>query len=291
MYEDFESHLKKRNYSKHTVRGYVYSIKQFHNFYSIKNICDINNEDIQAWRKYLEDKGNSIRTVAFKFEGLRSYLKFIYNEYGLTTALTNDEGKYLRIRIQKLKYRLKDIYYNKELSIREIRKMISAAREKGELRDELLMSLLFTTGIRISEALNIKSSEIVKDRIEILGKRNKVRSVNIPASIRKLARKYISSKKIKTKYLFTGKKGNNAILPQTADKIIKKYGRLAGIKKEKCFCHNFRHSYTIEEIKDGIDLNTIAEDLGIENIETLKIYQNRDEKAVRDRTNRRGRKL
>ena len=72
---------------------------------------------------------------------------------------------------------------------------------------------------------------------------------------------------------------------------LKKYGKIAKVKEKKLFLHNLRHFYTIDCIKQGMDLNTIAQNLGIEDLEILKIYQSRDLKVLQEQSNKKGRRL
>ena len=72
---------------------------------------------------------------------------------------------------------------------------------------------------------------------------------------------------------------------------FKKYGIAAKVKKDKLFLHNLRHFYTIDAIKQGQDLNTLAQNLGIESMEILKIYQARDIHKMQNETNKKGRRL
>ena len=83
---------------------------------------------------------------------------------------------------------------------------------------------------------------------------------------------------------------DNEIKSCNCYRIFKKYGRQANVNEKKLFLHNLRHFYTIDEIKNNTDLNTLAQNLGIENLETLKIYQSRDIEIMKEKAKKMGEK-
>ena len=295
FYEDeFKKYLLGKDKAENTIKTYCYAVKEFLNYYQ-KDLEELDMIDINDWREDLREHGKSINTVQNRFEGLRSYLKFLATFQELKNELIKKENNKIKIDMPVIRYTLRDFYYKKELSLHEIRRIIASIEEFEtneflKVRNILLISLLWTTGLRVSEALSLKYEKFLTGRVEVQGKRRKVRSVIIPGSILKHARKLQKLQKEPSEYIFTTTTGKT-IKRQTVFTLLQKAGRKAGIKQDKLFPHNLRHSYTIDEIKEGVDLNTLADNLGIEDLETLKIYQQREEKKVRERANKKGRRI
>ena len=292
--EEFKKHLLSKDKSINTIKTYSYGVQEFLNFYK-KDLKELQLFEINEWRDELLGQNKSIRTIENRFEGLRSYIRFLAEKKDFRNDLVKIIDGKMKIEMPLIRYTIRDFYYKKELSLEEIRKIISAIEkfEKNEYRLErnvLLISLLWTTGLRVSEALSIKYKQLITGRIEVMGKRRKVRSVLIPGSIIKQAKKLEALKITESEYLFTTTTGRQ-IKRQTAFLFLRKYGKKAGIKERKLFPHNLRHSYTIDEIKQGVDLNSIADNLGIDDLETLKVYQQREESKVRERVNKKGRRI
>lgn len=292
--EEFKKHLLSKDKSINTIKTYSYGVQEFLNFYK-KDLKELQLFEINEWRDELLGQNKSIRTIENRFEGLRSYIRFLAEKKDFRNDLVKIIDGKMKIEMPVIRYTIRDFYYKKELSLEEIRKIISAIEkfEKNEYRLErnvLLISLLWTTGLRVSEALSIKYKQLITGRIEVMGKRRKVRSVLIPGSIIKQAKKLEALKITESEYLFTTTTGRQ-IKRQTAFLFLRKYGKKAGIKERKLFPHNLRHSYTIDEIKQGVDLNSIADNLGIDDLETLKVYQQREESKVRERVNKKGRRI
>lgn len=253
------------NYTKATIDAYFKGITIFNNFLGNR---EINRSTIDEFKIYLmEERKVSIRTVSSYFAILRNYFKF----------------KGIDVKVPEVKYKIMDTYYNKELSRKEINKILAAAKENNE-RDYLLILLLVTTGMRVSEGLSLTTDHLNKRWIEITCK-GKTRSLIIPPAVKTKLKEYVERKELEGP-LFVSRLTKKAMSRGRVFNMVKKYGSIAKVRRDKCFPHNFRHSYTISEIEIGTDLKTLAEDLGHKGIETLEIYKQRSIEEKRKRMNK-----
>ncbi len=257
------------NYTKATVEAYLKGITIFNNFLDDR---EVTRTVINEFKIYLlEERKVSIRTVSTYFVILRNYFKF----------------RNIDVKVPVIKYKIMDTYYNKELSKKEINRILRAAKEKNE-RDYLLILLLVTTGMRVSEGISLTSEQLKKRWIEITCK-GKTRTLIIPPTVKTKLKAYVNDNNIKGP-IFVSKLTKKAISRGRVANFVKEYGRKAKVRREKCFPHNFRHSYTISEIEIGTDLKTLADDLGHNRIETLEIYKQRSIEEKKKRMNKIARK-
>lgn len=242
------------NYTKATVDVYFKDVTIFNNFLKGR---EINRSIINEFKIYLmEERKVSIRTVSSYFAILRNYFRF----------------KGIDVKVPEIKYIIRDIYYGKELTTKEINRILAAAKEKNE-RDYLLILLLVTTGMRVSEGLSLTTDHLKKRWLEVTCK-GKTRSVILAPAVKNKLQSYVENNNIEGP-VFVSRLTKKAISRGRVIDFVKKYGQKARVKREKCFPHNFRHAYTISEIEAGTDLQTIAENLGHKGIETLEIYKRR----------------
>lgn len=297
MLQDFEQYLKEKYYSKNTVKTYLANFKKFMTDMNISKVEELNNEVFLNYRAEMQSKNVKGQTINTKFEAIRSFLKFLYNSKNIIAPACEIKEAKLRVKLPEIKIRIYDRFYKKELSIHEIKRILREINKDSnkfyKMRNIILIQLLASTGLRISEALQINIDAAISGKCEVVGKRNKIRTVLIPATVIKACRefrKYRKSLYLKNEKLFIDLQ-DKTIQAQNCLKMIKKYGNAAKVKPSKLFSHNFRHFYTIDCINQGIDLNTIAQNLGIEDMEVLKIYQSRDLKRLQEQANKKGRRL
>ena len=288
MLQEFEEYLKGKYYSRHTVRTYLTNFRKFMADMDISNIEELNSEKFLKYEEKLQSEKKKGQTINTKFESIRSFLKFLYESKKILAPVCEVRSSGLKMNLPEIKIRIYDRFYKKELSIKEIKRILREIQGESNkfyrLRNEILIQLLATTGLRIFEALQLNIDEVISGRCEIVGKRNKIRTVLIPATVVKKCREFRNEK------LFIGS-NDSPLKEQACLRVLKKYGKIAKVKEKKLFLHNLRHFYTIDCIKQGMDLNTIAQNLGIEDLEILKIYQSRDLKVLQEQSNKKGRRL
>lgn len=247
-------------------------------------------ETIEKFKKELLLRRYSINTI----ETYSSCLKIIINKIGENPSIDEIKEYLLTIKnasyhkqivgcihryfefVLKQKLSLKDIPYpRKEEKLPEILSQAEIQlifKQITNLKHKSILSLLYGCGLRISEVINLKISDIDSSRmiINIRGaKGNKDRQVQLPVELLILLRKYFSAFNPK-EYLFNGqfcaKYSDRSI-----NQLLKYYSKKAGIKK-RVHAHKFRHSFATHLLDKGIDIFLIQKLLGHKKQETTEIY-------------------
>ena len=227
---------------------------------------------------YNSSKKNSPRSQARKISGLKSFFKFlVFEGYLKSSPMSNIESP-------KLGRKLPDI-----LNVEEISQMISSIniKEKFGQRNKTIIEILYGTGIRVSELIELKISNIFfkENLIRVLGKGDKERFVPIGLKAKKSIIDYINNDR---KYQKIEESSNDILILSKYGKkitrhmiftLIKNISKKSGITK-KISPHTFRHSFASHLLKNGADLRTIQLILGHENITTTEIYTHLDSKHL-----------
>jgi len=155
------------------------------------------------------------------------------------------------------------------------------------LRDALILELLYSTGIRVSELVNITLKDISysERKIKILGKGNKERYTLYGKKCEELLNKYIDSSRKKllkqnNDYLILSNTGKQINVRQIRN-IINNYTKKSGVNL-KISPHTFRHTYATHMLNDGADLRSVQELLGHENLSTTTIYTHLSNERLRN---------
>lgn len=250
--KDFELYLKKKNRSKLTILSYTNDVR-FMLEYLKKPISEITSDDLFTYKYYMISELNfEMSSINRKVIAINQFFSFMK----IDTLLIGE-----RIHFQN--------YLESTLTECEINSMIDLARSKNDYRFIAIISTLKLTGTRISECLQIKLSDSAKDTIVIVGKGSKRRTIFIPIKLKEHWNKYIKHRKNTSDKLFTGIRGGTT--PSAVDRMIKKYGLLCGIDKDKLHCHNLRHYCALSLCKiSGIE--QVADILGHSSLESTRIY-------------------
>lgn len=158
----------------------------------------------------------------------------------------------------------------RELSIEEYRRLLKAAKEKGDLQILNIMETIASTGIRISE-LRFITVASVSTRRALVSLKGKTRQVLIPAELCKKLRRYCRERKITSGSIFVTRTGR----PIDRSNILhrmKALSEAAKVNREKIFPHNLRHFFAVNYYKTEKDIVRLADLLGHANINTTRIY-------------------
>ena len=267
--EKFIDYLSsEKRFSKHTITSYSVDIDQFllflSNKYQIrKEISDISFQIVRSWIASLLEKGILPRSVVRKISTLRTYFKFLIREEYI------HENPMLKIVSPKSKKRLP--LFIEEDKIESLLNEIDFDDGFIGERDKLIIELFYVTGVRLSELINIKISDIniTNNIVKVLGKRNKERL--IPLSVRtKDHLQYFIEKYNIDNYLFT-KKDNKRVYTKLVYRVVKKYiGKISSINKKSP--HILRHTFATHMLNNGADINAIKELLGHANLSATQVY-------------------
>jgi len=280
--KDYKSYLKiERGLSLNSIMSYENDIISLKNYILDNKIKESPIEctpDTVNSFIYNSSKKNSPRSQARKISGLKSFFKFlVFEGYSKSSPMSNIESP-------KLGRKLPDI-----LNVEEISQMINSIniKEKFGQRNKTIIEILYGTGIRVSELIELKISNIFfkENLIRVLGKGDKERFVPIGLKAKKSIIDYINNDR---KYQKIEESSNDILILSKYGKkitrhmiftLIKNISKKSGITK-KISPHTFRHSFASHLLKNGADLRTIQLILGHENITTTEIYTHLDSKHL-----------
>lgn len=272
MKEKFLEKLKyEYNYSDLTINGYDYEITKFLDYLNNNHLDykKINLDMIRNYLKYLDSLKYKKNSISKNLSSLRSFYKFLTEE----KVVLNNPFK--NISNPKKDKKLPDF-----LNYEEINKLFDSADTTTPLglRNRCILELLYDTGIRVSELVNLKINDIEFDKkiINILGKGKKERIVYYGDYLQEVLGKYINDSR---KYLLNNKLSEYLILNNNGSKIttrgveyiIDKMVNEAAIK-HKISPHVLRHTFATHMLNGGADIKSIQQLLGHESLSTTGIY-------------------
>jgi len=251
-----KNELELRNYSKMSIKSYIYYVGKYLEFSKERGL---NSKDVEDYlRNRLKTKNPS--TVSLE----SSAIQFFFNE------------------ILKQKVYFTKPKKNKTLptilNIDELKRLIEVTNNQ---KHRLIIKLLYGTGLRVSEIINLKKSDLnFEDKlIKVeLGKGKKDRFVKIPLSIFEELRNF--SKIGKSKYLFESQRGGK-LTSKTIQLILSKNAKKAKIKK-RVYPHLIRHSFATHLLEAGTDLRIIQKLLGHSDIKTTQIYTQISQASIKN---------
>ena len=252
-------------YSKNTIETYNYTLEEFYKI-SNKDLCKITEKDIKKYIEYLNKK-DSPKTINHHLNVLTSFYNFLLIEEKIETNPISN--------IDKLKTK-KSI--PKVLSKKEVEKILDIDLiNKYSYRDKAALELMYSSGLRISELVNLKMFHLDLNLgiLRVMGKGSKERIVPIGEMALKYLNIYINEyrpllNKNNKDYVFLNNRGT-ALSRQSLFKKVK----LIAIKKNiktKFTPHTLRHSFATHMLENGADLRSIQELLGHSDISTTQIY-------------------
>lgn len=263
--ENYRNYLKyERAYSDNTVGAYMNDLNKYEEFLK-KDILESDTEDLEKYLKYIKNLEST--TVAHKITSIKSY--FNYNiKRGIVSV--NPVDKVSRPKLTK--------HLPEYLTEEEVGKLLDVeVKSPYDYRNKTILELLYSSGIRISELVNIKTPNYDSEEclIRIMGKGSKERIVPLGDYAVNIMNDYMNNyrpliNKKHTDYVFVNNRGDK-ISRQFIFKVIKKEALKKGIKKD-ISPHTLRHTFATHLLKNGADLRIIQELLGHENISTTQIY-------------------
>lgn len=272
-----------KNLSKNTIKSYERDLHEYMAFikknYKIRDFNQINKEHIHNFSRHLSRKGNSSTTITRKLSSIRSLHRYLASE----NIVDKDISR--KIRKPKTKKALPTV-----LNLTEVERMINVTYQSNDplsLRNQSLIELAYGSGLRVSELMNLKISDLHlnKGLVNILGKGNKERIIPINENTISALQKYIiearpNLKPTKGDTLFVNKFGN-PLSRVGFFKLIKNLAEKSGIEKTVS-PHTLRHSYATHLLENGANLRTVQELLGHEDILTTENYTHVSRKHISD---------
>ena len=274
--DKFLEYLKSvKKHSDNTIISYQDDLKELASVLN-NNIIDINEDDIKKYLNYLYDKSYNKNTISRKLSGVRSFYNYLYNHDIIKTNYFTDVHNPKKIRSLP--------HYLKTSEIDKVLDNTNEVTLYGE-RNKLIVELLYVTGLRVSELVNIKLKDIDKynKSIKILGKGSKERIVYYEDNCSELLNKYLNNTrreldKSNSEYLLLNKFGN-----KLSTRMIRNIlnDLTIGTSIEQIYPHMIRHTFATTMLNNGADLMTVKELLGHESINTTSIYTHVTNEQIR----------
>ena len=280
--KEFKYYLKvERSLADNSIQSYLRDINKLANYCRDikKNEKSVTTKDIRNFISHLVSEKISPRSQARVISGIKAFYKYLILEDYITDDPT------LLIENPKIGLKLPEV-----LSVEEIELIISSidlSNKQGQ-RNKAIIETLYSCGLRVTELINLKISNINfnDEYIKVIGKGNKERLTPIGSNALKYIQIYVNEVRIHQKI----SKGNEDIvfLNNRGSKLsrvmiftlIKNILKKIGIKK-KVSPHTFRHSFATHLIEGGADLRAVQEMLGHESITTTEIYTHLDKDYLR----------
>ena len=281
MLRNFENYLKNvRKYSLNTINSYISDINIFLEYLHIQklNYKDVNHEVIRSYLKYLDEK-------KYKNSSINRILSSLNDYYNYLTKCKVTKYNYFEDinRPRKEKKLPNFINYSEYMSL-----LATVEKEENEFlkaRNLLLLEILFDTGLRVSEAVNIEINNINKKEqsIKVLGKGNKERIVYYGDYAKNYLEDYLNLRRniniVDKEYLFLNK-NYTRLTRRGVEYLISDISKKA-LLRQKISPHTLRHSFATEMLNNGCDIRSVQELLGHKSLSTTGIYTHVTNEVVR----------
>lgn len=281
MLRDFENYLKNvRKYSLNTINSYISDINIFLEYLHIQklNYKDVNHEVIRSYLKYLDEKKYKNSSINRILSSLNDYYNY------LTKCKVTKYNYFEDINRPRKEKRLPNfINYSEYMNL-----LATVEKEENEFlkaRNLLLLEILFDTGLRVSEAVNIEINNINKKEqsIKVLGKGNKERIVYYGDYAKNYLEDYLNLRRniniVDKDYLFLNK-NYTRLTRRGVEYLISDISKKA-LLRQKISPHTLRHSFATEMLNNGCDIRSVQELLGHKSLSTTGIYTHVTNEVVR----------
>lgn len=286
---DFLEYLEiEQNKAQHTIRNYDHYLIRLIDFAGDIKVRDIDAELVRKWRLWLNRLGTNTsdelqkNTQNYHLIALRSFLRFCTKrDIPALSADTIDLSKTVRKQVTHLSYE-------------EIQLLLDSIKTQTEpgLRDRAIIELLFCSGLRISELVNLDIDHVNLKRREfsVRGKGQKDRVVFISQEAAEWIEQYLQKRTDSSKALFIRYGGHKQsdtsgdhlrLTARSIQRMVARYAKLAGITK-KVSPHTLRHSFATDLLINGADIRSVQAMLGHSNIATTQIYTHVTDPYLRD---------
>ena len=235
----------------------------------IEFIRQITTTEVFDFLSYLSadrsDSGLAASSRARKLSSIKSFFKYLTLRTKQLTDNPVAELEYPRLRKSLPRY----------LKMDQAAALLSSVSGPNQKRDYAILMLFLNCGIRRSELVGLNITDVYEDRIRVVGKGNKERMVYFGSACRKALDIYLIERNKKVlsdnKALF-GSRDNNRISVSAVHRLVKKHLLAAGLDETQFSAHKLRHTAATMMLSGGVDVKTVQEVLGHENLNTTQIY-------------------
>ncbi len=281
----FLNYLKfEKRFSANTIRSYsddleqfsCFLVKQFDNPY----LNELSSAMIRSWMVYLSEMNILPRSINRKLSALKSFFKYQLREGNI------QQNPAITIRVLKTSKRLPSFIEKKET--RSLFKYAEFPQNWSRRTHHLILHILYGTGIRLSELINLKETQVDKyhSSLRVLGKGNKERIIPLTHDLLELMKSYKEAKRRELgkaadqTYLLVNEKGKK-LYPKYVYLVVKRYLGMVTTSSKKS-PHVLRHTFATHLTNNGADLNAVKELLGHSSLAATQIYTHNTIEQLRD---------
>ena len=296
LHTDFLEELElAQGRSSRTTQNYDHYLRRFYQQEGVEKVSDITQDAVRQFRRWLHEKHKAAApTINYHLIALRQFLKYLARRD--IEALSPE-----KIGLAKLGDREIDVLYPEEIDALLSAAAPTPSSAKGgdsssgrgrnslaDLRDHALLQTLFSTGLRVSEAVSLDRDDIRSSgEISVRGKGSKVRVVFLSKAAQQAIASYVKQRVDTDPALFISHAKRSAqaddkrLLPRTVQRLIKKYATLAGLTKH-ITPHTLRHSFATDLLSNGADVRQVQQMLGHASITTTQVYTHLTDAHLKD---------
>ncbi|PJA45060.1 hypothetical protein CO174_05250 [Candidatus Uhrbacteria bacterium CG_4_9_14_3_um_filter_50_9] len=287
---DFLEYLEvERGRSERTIRNYDFYLRRFQSWAKDPSPSSVTAEMVRKYRLWLNRfvdgrEGSTLKksTQNYHLIALRSFLKYLAKR---------DIKSLAPEKIELAKQPTRTVEF---LETDELDRLLAVPAQHGEtliaLRDQAILELLFSTGLRVSElaSLNIDQVNLKRDEFTVRGKGDKPRIVFLSSTAKEALRAYLTKRRDTSAFMFVshdrakgGRGKTGALTPRSIQRLVERYAKEAGITK-KITPHTLRHTFATDLLMGGADIRSVQSMLGHASITTTQIYTHITNNQMKD---------
>ena len=273
MVDSFLHYIQfEKRFSNHTITSYQNDLNKFLEFVSVTfglSLENVTHNIIRSWVLHLSESGDSPKSINRRISTLRSFYKFLLKREIVQQDPTT------RLQALKTSKPLPEF-----VPAQDILALLDKATFEDtfkDIRDKLILELLYGTGIRLSELIHLKEMDVNQfDRtLKVLGKRNKERIIPVPSEVMICINTYLAKKKIEglsdiVPELLVNNNGQ-PLYPMFIYRTVKKHLEIFSAVDKKS-PHVLRHSFATHLLDKGADLNAVKDLLGHSSLAATQVY-------------------
>ena len=280
--DEFITYLQEvKKTSRNTELSYkrdIAKLERFLNAQGIHELSRVSMTTLQSYVLYMEKSGSAAATVSRNIASIKAFFHFLFRKGYITEDISED------LKAPHIEKKLPEI-----LTTEEVNRLLEQPRGGApkDLRDRAMLELLYATGIRVSELIGLKVSDVnLQVGYIVCRDARKERVVPFGAPAKRALADYIKNARDmmladqNSDVLFTNCSGQ-AMSRQGFWKLVKYYARKAGITAD-ITPHTLRHSFAAHLVENGADLRSVQEMRGHSDISTTQIYANMSQNKLRE---------
>ena len=271
-----------KRYSQNTILSYQNDLTDFFDYlvtqFSITNVAETKPTFIRSWLAQLKEKGIKSKSINRKISTLKSFFKYQLKQQTITVS------PMATINTQKVSKRLPIFIEEKETNT--LFNYVEFPTTWAGKTDMLILQLLYNTGMRRAELLELKERQIDKynSTVKVLGKGNKERIIPISKELMQTIEEYIAQKQqlkeANTEVLLVNEKGKKLYAKYLFNTTKKYLGEVTTLSKKSP--HVLRHTFATHLMNNGADLNAVKELLGHSSLAATQIYTHNTIEKLKD---------